>query len=216
MARGRPRKVEARDALHSVMITFWKNGYAGTSMNDLAEASGLAKPGLYARFGDKEALFEKALLHYFETIGGPIFLQLGRAKKHVIDDLRDFLGAVAALTLDANTPPGCFLVNSLVDCASGPSRQQELVKGLRESRYGAIRARLLKGVAAGEIPAEADVDRMATFVDGQFSAISMLGRSGSTGTDLGIFIETGLRALPVVNAGEVFERSGVASPTLRR
>ena len=140
MARGRPRKVDAKDALQSVMIAFWQNGYAGTSMNDLSEVSGMAKPGLYAAFGDKEALFERALLHYFETYGGPVFSRLQAARKHVIDDFRDFLGAIADLTLDRNTPSGCFLVNAIVDCTYGAERHREVVNGLRESRYRRIRS----------------------------------------------------------------------------
>jgi AcrR family transcriptional regulator len=178
------------------MLAFWQNGYSGTSMSELAEVSGMAKPGLYAAFGDKEALFEKALLHYFENYGGPVFARLQRAEKNVIDDFRDFLGAVADLSVDGNTPAGCFLVNALVDCTYGTDRHREVVTGLRQSRYEAIRERILKAVAAGEMPEDTDVDRAATFVDGQFSAVALLGRSGSSGADLKTFVETGLQALP--------------------
>ncbi|MCV0424545.1 MAG: TetR/AcrR family transcriptional regulator [Roseibium sp.] len=203
MARGRPRKVSTKEALHSVMIAFWQNGYSSTSMNDLADVSGMAKPGLYAAFGDKEALFEKALLHYFQAYGGPVFSQLQAARKHYVEDFRDFLGAVADLTLDQNTPSGCFLVNAQVDCAYGSERHQELVNSLRESRYTGIKERLLKAVAAGEMPADADVDRAATFLDGQFSAIAMLGRSGISDVELKTFIETGLSTLPVSGSAEL-------------
>jgi len=216
MARGRPRKIQAKDALHSVMIAFWQNGYSGTSMNDLADASGMAKPGLYAAFGDKEALFEKALLHYFETYGGPVFARLQEAGKHVVDDFRDFLGAVADLTLDQNTPSGCFLVNAIVDCTYGTERHREVVNGLRESRYTAIRERLLKAAAAGEMEADADIDNAATFLDGQFSAIAMLGRSGISEPELKTFVETGLRALPVRDPDTVFDGDAISLPTLRQ
>ncbi|WP_428671216.1 TetR/AcrR family transcriptional regulator, partial [Roseibium sp.] len=203
-------------ALHSVMIAFWKNGYAATSMNDLAEVSGMAKPGLYAAFGDKEALFEKALLHYFETYGIPVFAKLAAAKKHVVDDFRDILGAVAELTTDRSTPAGCFLINALVDCAYGTERHQEVVVGLRESRISAFRDRFLKAIAAGEIPDTADVDRAATFIEGQFAAIAILGRGGSGHADLRTFIETGLRALPVRNAERAFEEGTFSSPIVRQ
>ncbi|MET1412597.1 TetR/AcrR family transcriptional regulator [Roseibium sp. HPY-6] len=216
MARGRPRKIEAKDALQSVMVAFWQNGYSGTSMNDLSEASGMAKPGLYAAFGDKEALFEKALLHYFETYGGPVFSRLQEARKHFVEDFRDFLGAVADLTLDKNTPSGCFLVNAIVDCTYGAERHQEVVAGLRESRYAAIKERLIKAVAAGEMPEDADVESAATFLDGQFSAIAMLGRSGISELDLKTFIETGLRALPVSDRDRYFEAAVARAPTLRQ
>lgn len=216
MARGRPRKVSTKDALQSVMVAFWQNGYSGTSMSDLAEASGMAKPGLYAAFGDKEALFEKALLHYFETYGGPVFARLKLASKDVVSDFRDFLGAVADLTLDRNTPAGCFLVNALVDCTYGPERHQEVVTGLRESRYNAIRDRLLKAADAGELRDNADIDRAATFLDGQFSAIALLGRSGISEIDLKTFVETGLQALPVRDDLSGFSDSALNSPILRQ
>ncbi len=216
MARGRPRKVNTADALHSVMIAFWQNGYSGTSMNDLADASGMAKPGLYAAFGDKEALFEKALLHYFETYGGPVFAQLKLARKNVVEDFRDFLGAIADLTLDKNTPAGCFLVNALVDCTYGPERHREVVTGLRESRYSAIRERLLKAADAGELRDDADIDRVATFLDGQFSAIALLGRSGCKEADLKTFVETGLQALPVRDDLDGFSEPERNAPILRQ
>jgi len=216
MARGRPRKIDTRDALHSVMLAFWQNGYSGTSMSALAEVSGMAKPGLYAAFGDKEALFEKALLHYFETYGGPVFARLKRAEKHVIDDFRDFLGAVAELSADSNTPAGCFLVNALVDCTYGTDRHREVVTGLRQSRYEAIRERILKAVAAGEMPEETDVDRAATFLDGQFSAIALLGRSGSSKADLKTFVETGLQALPGSKGVTGFGEANSNLPILRQ
>lgn len=216
MARGRPRKVDTKDALQKIMIAFWQNGYAGTSINDLSVASGMAKPGLYAAFGDKEAIFEKALLHYFENYGGPVFARLQEARKNVIDDFRDFLGAIATLSSDPGTPAGCFLINSLADCTYGTERHHELVMGLKDSKYEAIRERILKAVAAGELSKDADVDRKATFLDGQFSAIAMLGRGGTSKADLDTFIETALRSLPVTGTRNTFEDVDCEAPILRQ
>jgi AcrR family transcriptional regulator len=198
------------------MIAFWQNGYSATSMADLAEASGMAKPGLYATFGDKEALFEKALLHYFKTYGGPVFERLRQARKHVLEDFRDFLGAVADLTLDKATPAGCFLVNALVDARYGPVRHKDMVLGLRDSRYAAIRERLVKAVAAGEMPAETDLEGVATFLDGQFSAIALLGRSGASERDLKTFIETGLQVLPSGDGARPAGGTAPDGPILRQ
>ncbi len=216
MARGRPRKIDPSDALQDVMIAFWQNGYAATSMTDLSEASGMAKPGLYAAFGDKEALFEKALLHYVNTYGGPIFEMLQPSGRHVVDDLRDFLGAVADLTLDKTTPAGCFLVNTVIDSRYGSERHKELVLGLCASRLEAIRTRLLKAVAAGDVQAGTDVDRLAVFLDGQFSAIAILGRSGTSEPDLKGFIDTGLLIIPTRYGVLPEERETQAKPILRQ
>ena len=54
------------------MKVFWEKGFAGTSMNDLVAATGMAKPGLYAAFGDKQSLYAKALTRYFRDLGSPM------------------------------------------------------------------------------------------------------------------------------------------------
>ena len=60
-ARGRPREFDTEKALAAALGVFWTKGYEGASMADLTEAMGITKPSLYAAFGNKEALFTKAL-----------------------------------------------------------------------------------------------------------------------------------------------------------
>jgi AcrR family transcriptional regulator len=62
---GRPRSFDLNKALDRV---FWRKGYEGTSLSDLTKTMGINRPSLYAAFGDKEALFRKALERYR---GGP-------------------------------------------------------------------------------------------------------------------------------------------------
>lgn len=53
-----PRVVRTRAAvLESARALFLRDGYAGTTMEGLAEAAGLTKRTLYNNYGDKEALF---------------------------------------------------------------------------------------------------------------------------------------------------------------
>ena len=60
-AKGRPREFCVDEALSKALGVFWAKGYEGASMADLTEAMGITKPSLYAAFGNKEALFHKAL-----------------------------------------------------------------------------------------------------------------------------------------------------------
>lgn len=64
--RGRPRAYDPQQALASAADTFWKNGYDGTSLDDLAAATGMNRPSLYAAFGDKHDLYLKTLQRYRE------------------------------------------------------------------------------------------------------------------------------------------------------
>ena len=67
--RGRPRAFDAEAALDRALQVFWRQGYEGTSLSDLTKATGLNRPSLYAAFGNKEALFRKALDRYAEQAG---------------------------------------------------------------------------------------------------------------------------------------------------
>jgi AcrR family transcriptional regulator len=61
---GRPRRFDIDAALNRAVEVFWRKGYEGASVSDLTEAMGINPPSLYAAFGNKEALFRKALDRY--------------------------------------------------------------------------------------------------------------------------------------------------------
>src|ERR1700682_5422195 len=65
---GRPRSFDIDGALDRALRVFWRKGYEGASLSDLTRAVGVNRPSLYAAFGDKEALFRKALDRY---LNGP-------------------------------------------------------------------------------------------------------------------------------------------------
>src|SRR3954468_20536838 len=62
--RGRPRAYDPATAVARAAETFWKAGYAGTSLDDLSAATGMNRPSLYAAFGDKRDLYLRTLEHY--------------------------------------------------------------------------------------------------------------------------------------------------------
>lgn len=64
----RPRSFDPDEALDLARDVFWRNGFQGTSLDDITAATGLAKPSLYAAFGDKNALFLKVLDRYHARI----------------------------------------------------------------------------------------------------------------------------------------------------
>ncbi len=62
--RGRPRAYEPEVALAKALDLFRKDGFAGTSLDDLSAATGMNRPSLYGAFGDKRALYIKTYERY--------------------------------------------------------------------------------------------------------------------------------------------------------
>ena len=62
----RPREFDEGAVLDAAVLCFWKQGYEATSVRDLVAHTGITAASLYNAFGDKRALYEKALDHYVE------------------------------------------------------------------------------------------------------------------------------------------------------
>ena len=153
MARGRPRKVDPDNALDTAIKAFWQKGYDGTSMNDLVAATGMAKPGLYAAFGDKESLYARALTHYVQKLGMPLLNDLAQSPDPLDVVLKRFLGNVAAGAVDKRGPGGCFVVNSLVECAHQPTPLEEVGRTFDKKRR-AVLVNRFRAAIRRELPPE--------------------------------------------------------------
>jgi AcrR family transcriptional regulator len=65
LRRGRPRRDQVdqlnRDLLRHALDHFLDNGFEATTVHDIARSVGMSKQTVYARYGDKLALFKAAL-----------------------------------------------------------------------------------------------------------------------------------------------------------
>ena len=60
----RPKAFDEEIALAAAMEVFWRTGYERASLDVLLPAMGISKQSLYDTFGDKRALYLKALAYY--------------------------------------------------------------------------------------------------------------------------------------------------------
>ena len=60
----RSKEFDEEHALASAMGLFWRQGYENTSLEDLMKEMGIARQSLYDTFGDKRALYLKAMAFY--------------------------------------------------------------------------------------------------------------------------------------------------------
>jgi AcrR family transcriptional regulator len=114
MSMGRPKNFSREEVLEKAIPVFWKHGFAATSLQDLEQATGVNKSGLYTEFRDKEDLFVACLRHYLESQG----------KRGILT--KEPLGWKNIETFLKNGPlnkgeqQGCFSVNSMREFAILP------------------------------------------------------------------------------------------------
>src|SRR5260370_14020262 len=112
---GRPRSFDIDRALDRALQVFWRKGYEGTSLSELTKAVGANRPSLYAAFGDKEALFRKALDRYLE--GPAAYTQEALKESTARAVVERLLRGAADLNAAPCNPGGCLMVQGAL--ASG-------------------------------------------------------------------------------------------------
>ena len=60
----RSKEFDQERALAAAMDIFWRQGYENTSLEDLMREMGIARQSLYDTFGDKRALYLKAMARF--------------------------------------------------------------------------------------------------------------------------------------------------------
>jgi TetR/AcrR family transcriptional regulator, transcriptional repressor for nem operon len=117
----RPRTFDPDEALDAARDVFWQNGFQNTSLDDITAATGLAKPSLYAAFGDKNGLFLKVLDRYHAYIVANAERIIGQgpsAREAVERWLKGFVPYCSG----AKGMRGCLSVNTAI--AGGADRRQ--------------------------------------------------------------------------------------------
>jgi TetR/AcrR family transcriptional repressor of nem operon len=120
----RPRSFDPDEALDLARDVFWEKGFQGTSLDDVTAATGLAKPSLYAAFGDKNALFLKVLERYHARI-------VANAERIVNDGpsareaVHRWLTGFVPFCSGLKGKRGCLSVNTAAD---GAAAQREVRK----------------------------------------------------------------------------------------
>ena len=154
---GRPKKFNREGVLDSAIPVFWKQGFANTTVQDLEQATGVNKSGLYTEFKDKEDLFLASLEHYAQTRGAEILTAQPLGWGNIERFLRLGFGC-------DDDQRGCFAVNSMRELAGLPAEAQELISSGQQK----LTRLLIKNIEAEEPRLDASMiaDVVLTFFHG--------------------------------------------------
>ena len=182
--RGRPRAYDPEVALVKVTETFWDQGYAGASLDDLSAATGMNRPSLYGAFGDKQALFKTALDGYMDR-SRQAMIQAFRGGGSLRDVLTRVYHTALGFYMSGETGArGCFLVSAgLGQAVVDEEVRQTVADGLHELDRGVARL-FARAHAAGELPASTDHAALAKLASMIMNALSVRARAGETRASL--------------------------------
>lgn len=193
-AKGRPREFDVKQALAAALRVFWKRGYEGASMAELTAEMGVTKPSLYAAFGNKEALFKKALDLYerekMAYVGEALEAPTARG---VAERL---LHGALALQSSGCDPKGCLRVIGSLACSPEAESIKAEVIARRASSEAALIARFERAEAEGDLPAGMEPAALARYLLAVMQGLSVQAGAGACCDSLKSVVETALGMWP--------------------
>jgi AcrR family transcriptional regulator len=192
--KGRPREFCADQALAAALRVFWTKGYEGASLSDLTEAMGITRPSLYAAFGNKEALFRKALdLYEGEKLAYMREAIKAPSARAVAETL---LRGALAMQVSECDPHGCLRVISSVACGVEAESIRDEVLARRKSSAEALVRRFEEAQAQGELPPGMDAPGLANFLSALLQGLVLQAGAGASRAELEQLVETSLKLWP--------------------
>jgi AcrR family transcriptional regulator len=176
--RGRPRAYDPDAALARAVDAFWDAGFAATSLDDLSAATGMNRPSLYGAFGDKQALYGKALDLYRARTREALAdaLSGGHPLRTALSEVYD--RAIAIYLSGDSGARGCFIISTAVaQAVTDPVTRAALADTLREID-DAFAARIARAQRGGELSADADPVKLARLASATLYSLTIHARAG--------------------------------------
>ncbi|HVI31718.1 TetR/AcrR family transcriptional regulator [Phenylobacterium sp.] len=178
--RGRPRSFDPDAALDQARAVFWNLGYAATSLDDIAKATGLNRPSLYGAFGDKHALYMAALQRTADQSVAAITRGLA-AEGPLRQVLAAFYAAAIAVYRAGDAGPrGCFVVGTAVTQAVDDAEVRALLSRYLADCDALFAARFETARTAGDFPAGLDPAAAAPIAAAAMHTLAIRARAGDS------------------------------------
>jgi AcrR family transcriptional regulator len=173
---GRHREFDVEKALDAALGVFWRKGYEGASYADLTQATGVERPALYSAFGNKEALFQKALGRYSDRYLDyvPVALKMPTSREVAAHML------YSAIDLNTRYPDhtGCFNINGMLAGSDDSETVRQSLIDARADGEIRFRQRFERAKAEGDLPETAKPDALAAFLMAVLHGMAVQAKAG--------------------------------------
>lgn len=173
----RPRKFDEAQVVRAARDQFWLSGYAGTTLDDLEEATGLRRGSLYGAFGDKHTLFMRAFEDYCADATAGVQEDLrspGPAYERLVAHIRSTVES-AATDVDKR---GCLLAKGTAELASQDADVADRARATFIALHRAFTECVTDAQRQGDLDPTADPERVAGVVLTVLRGVEAIGKAG--------------------------------------
>ena len=152
---------------------FNRQGFAGASISDLMEATGLEKGGIYRHFESKQELAEAAFDYAWEAVSAPRERGMDESSsslEKLLRFVRNFVGEPPRTVTG-----GCPLLNTAVDCDDGNPMLRNKARAALSGWRSRIADLVRSGQENGELRKTIDPNSVAVVMISSLEGAVMIG-----------------------------------------
>jgi AcrR family transcriptional regulator len=193
---GRPRSFDTATALQAIEEQFRATGYADTSLDDVATATGLGRGSIYAAFGDKHELFMLSLSAFCDRTEASVAAALDGPDDAALDRLHAFLLAQAQIGVGGSGTK-CMATKFAVELDERDPEARARVAQTFAALQRRLRDCILAAQRNGDLERSADADLLAGLLVSTTRGLEVMARTGQTPDQLEPVAEAAFRSLPL-------------------
>ena len=199
----RPREFDEGAVLDTVGQQFWTKGYAGTSMDSIAAATGLGKGSLYGAFGGKQKLFHRVLDAYCDRVAEAVADELTGPDEEAYGRLCAHIRLATANVAADSRHRGCLLAKGAAELSEHDPEVTARSGRTLERITMALAQDIRAAQRHGDIDQAADAGRLASLVLAVLRGIEALGKAGTDPGELEGIAETAIALLPRASSASI-------------
>lgn len=178
MDMARPKEFDLERALHRAISVFSQKGFAATSTDELMRAMEVGRQSMYDTFGDKRALFLKALEVYVSENVRAINVEL-RAPGSPLAAIRSALVHFSERK-DLSSTDGCMGINAICEFGMRDEDVTRITRRAANAQRHTLMDTLRRAQMEGELDARTDIESLADFFESTLAGIRIAAKAGKT------------------------------------
>jgi len=192
--RGRPRAFDEALALEAATRVFADKGFEGASLSDLTEAMGINRVSMYATFGNKEALFVKAMNRFSCTSEDRVKSCLSASTAR--EAVERLLHEGVRMFTSPDGPGVCFVTQGPFEVANASEETRSFMAHKRSGIERMLRGLFEQSIESGKLSRNVSAEQLARFYSVVIQGMALQAQHGGTKEQLESVIEVAMSAWP--------------------